>query len=252
MTQGGIAAWSLPMAGDDSDRGKGVARALLDGERKFREEFNSNWLTPKVVLTGLPDDWLPTTKKRWLLGRLALGIIPAVARTGPDPDHGIRPFPSVPREYWEDDEIVDDCDFWDTGDITFKVGGVTGYGDWTRIIFLDVRFKQIQSDAPADWFALKPKQSVATRDKATQPQSAEAPPPPASKKGGAPRKGWWDDLWISVIAQIQSGAIKAGGFPSAAKLEEHLIGIAEGKGFFPGESTLKPMSQKLFKFIENK
>lgn len=72
-------------------------------------------------------------------------------------------------------------------------------------------------------------------------------------KGGAPRKSWWDDLWIEVLREIETGKLTADTFKNAKLLEFHLTEIvekqSEGK-FFPGESTCQPMAQKILKYLK--
>lgn len=74
----------------------------------------------------------------------------------------------------------------------------------------------------------------------------------AKDKGGRPRAEWWDDLWVEVVRQARTGEIAAGTFKSAARLQIHLDEIYERQhpGFSPGDSTLKPMSLKSFKMLQ--
>lgn len=83
-----------------------------------------------------------------------------------------------------------------------------------------------------------------------KPNASAVEPAIARKRVGAPRKGWWDDLWIEILSRVQRGELHGQTAKSAARLEDHLLDIAEGMGFSPGDSSLKPMSLKLFKYLK--
>jgi len=147
----------------------------------------------------------------------------------------------MPAEYWQSWAYLapDEMYFWNGGDITlWSNSGNTELGR-----FFGVRFD------PSD-FSEFVTETVDRPAEASSPTLNVGVHPPEKNRGGAPRKVWWDDLWIEVIRQIESGKLRKGFKTSAAKLEIHLLETAEAMGFSPGDSTLKPMSLKLFKYIE--
>jgi hypothetical protein len=75
---------------------------------------------------------------------------------------------------------------------------------------------------------------------------------PAAKidKGrrGPKRKDWWDHLWIEMIRRIRAQTLKPKNQASLqAEMEDF---VRDDLGTEPGDSTLKPMAAKLFKFLE--
>lgn len=116
--------------------------------KEFERAFNNEWITPRELVRDLETDY--DFPREFVMKRLQLGIIKAVARAGPNPDHGVSPFVPVPAQLWP--KLLEHEEFWDSGDATFSVGAVTGYGDWVHLIFIGIRFdpKSITSNAPTD------------------------------------------------------------------------------------------------------
>jgi len=143
---------------------------------------------------------------------------------------------------------------WRNGEIDALIlrrpGGYVSRNDPT-VTLIDVRFEPSGIDRMLGRDEHRP---LAVSDPPPVPPVLLAPPEPAKPKGGAPRKGWWDDLWIEVIRQVRSGKLTADSFSTAAKLEIHLVEIVEDQQretrFSPGDSTVKPMSLKLFKYLK--
>jgi hypothetical protein len=79
--------------------------------------------------------------------------------------------------------------------------------------------------------------------------SATPAAPPGKKKGGAPRKDWWDHLWIEMIRRIENGTLDPA---SAADLERDMLEWLGAQGIYPGDSTLKTTSRNLFKYLKEK
>lgn len=112
----------------------------------FATYFDNQWLTPRELVDDLESSY--EYPHSYILKRLQLGIIKAVARAGPSPDHGVSPFVPVPSQLWPN--LVEHQEFWDSGDATFSVGSVTGYGDGVHLLFIGIRFDptSITSNAP--------------------------------------------------------------------------------------------------------
>jgi hypothetical protein len=225
-------------------------------------EILRGWLRPSEALGKLPADWDEKTKRHAIFQRLATGSITAAAATGHyRRDQAIireERVCVIPAHIWSAGWYTRDHALWDVGDVSFDDDHpspgiiVVGPGSLDapepivqRIQFTGVRFEPegfMQAfDLPAPEYFPSPEPSA--------PQSLWIQKP-GVRKGGAPRKGWWDDLWIEVIGRIDSGELHAGTRPSAAQLEIYLIELAEGMGFSPGDSTLKPMAGKLFKYLQ--
>jgi hypothetical protein len=66
-------------------------------------------------------------------------------------------------------------------------------------------------------------------------------------RGGAPRKDWWDDLWIEMIRRIRAGTLTP---QSAADLQRTMLTWLGDQEIYPGDDTLKKTARKLFKYLE--
>lgn len=71
---------------------------------------------------------------------------------------------------------------------------------------------------------------------------------PARGRRGAPRKDWWDLLWIEMIRRIRAGTLKPKNQADLQRiLEEHAGNVLDVDY---GDSTLKPMASNLFKYLQ--
>jgi hypothetical protein len=194
--------------------------------------FNHDWLMPKRAVEFLEDAYGgETSTQRWLMTRLKTGVIQAVARTA---EHrgDRKSFVAVPQKFWEQCDSWGDDHFWLTGDETFRVSGPGG-GTFARM--LDIRFDP---------------ETLGSRAHKPDPPNAHLltmPPDEQRPKGGAPRKAWWDDLWIEMIRRIRANELHP---ETAAELQRTMLNWLGERGFYPGEDTLKKTAIKLFKYLQ--
>lgn len=201
----------------------------------------STWLEPRTALALVQPRFFGDVEGAlgWIVERLRAKRVTAVAASV---RMNNRDYTRVymPAEYWEHWAYLAPSvmEFWNGGDITL----------WSASKALIGRFFDVRFD-PKDFESFTPK---------VAPVAEIAPTPapeigfhqPENKKVGAPRKGWWDDLWIEVMCRIGTGVLNADSAPSGSQLEFVLLDIAKELGFSPGESTLKPMALKLFKYLK--
>lgn len=108
-------------------------------EPPTQDEFNNKWLSPIELISLLTGPMTSYAAQRYAIRRLKAGTYIARARAGPDRNGAMRSFIVIDPRFW--DRLYDPPEeFWEVGDATFRVGGITGYGDYTEIEFLDVRF----------------------------------------------------------------------------------------------------------------
>lgn len=192
----------------------------------------------------------PNFARDELWRRLQSGLLRAVAGTMIVDDDPHRYLQIIPKSMWAAQNEPEDYDaLWHFGSRTFVIGSRSGYGDHQEINCFDIRFKPSGVEA-----IIQSCGGGATVTPATQPIAIVAPavtalPAPTEKKGGRPRKDWWDDLWIEILRRIGDGRLGPDSAPSGNQLEYVLLDIAKELGFSPGDSTLKPMALKLFKYL---
>ncbi|WP_156878227.1 hypothetical protein [Sphingopyxis sp. QXT-31] len=191
-------------------------------------------ITPREALAryGLSQ----TTAILQLNRELSHGRVEAVAeevRWGPI-NGKLLAYPLIPTWVWLRHDLKPEDDFWDTGYLYshFPSQGYSVVRDG-GISFFYVRF----------WPHGLPN--------AIEPPSEAAPAsmPTAAGKGGRPRKGWWDDLWIEMIRRIEAGNLHP---TSAAQLQKKMEDWLGENQIYPGDSTLKPMANKLFKYLQER
>lgn len=68
----------------------------------------------------------------------------------------------------------------------------------------------------------------------------------ARPKGGAPRKPFWDPLWIEMIRRIRAGTLNP---KSSGELERIMEDWCDSRGFTPGDGTLHRTALNLFKYL---
>lgn len=103
------------------------------------QHFLGDWITPKNAITIVGGS--SQSAKQFLLNRLRIGVIRAVARHGPKSvaSKQISELVAVPPEYFERFVPFSDQHFWEIGDAKFAIGGTTGYGDWKEITYVGLR-----------------------------------------------------------------------------------------------------------------
>lgn len=215
------------------------------------EEFNNDWITPKDSLGDVVGQYRRDAHRRWILDRLKSGVILAVARTRGQLGKKPEPFVLIDWSFWNQWDETGEFHFWEMGDATFEDSNdSTGYNT-TQVHFLDIRFdpstmgSTARPDAPE--FSMEDRPALPP---AIKNELQSLPYPVKEKaKGGANRKDWREDLWIEVVRRIRAGTLTGNTAASGSRLEYDLIDIAKEMGFSPGESTLKPMALKLFKYL---
>jgi hypothetical protein len=225
---------------------------VADGKAEFipKDEYET-WLAPRQALAELSgmDSWYMMASA--INDHLSRGFIRAAAKIVIQ-QHGGRStnnrYVLVKSGLWEDAEPEADHPFWNTAKIVITSGG--GYAGDTKTEFFGVRFDPegiagIKRDA-----GLAPQSSrapYAPQKLPTQPQPANAASIQAKNKGGAPRKGWWDDLWIEMIRRIRAEELHP---ESGAQLQRIMLDWLADQGIYPGEETLKKTALKLFKYLQ--
>lgn len=68
-------------------------------------------------------------------------------------------------------------------------------------------------------------------------------------KGGAPKKAFWDDLWIEVAVKLGARKLEP---KSQADIERFMLDWASSKGLDLGETTVKEPARKLFAALNQK
>lgn len=137
---------------------------------------------------------------------------------------------------------------WISGEIDVDLRGSGRYAELEEprhTSLLGVRFDRAGLIALNRLFAETEQRKSTALSAPIEPISETQP-----RRGGAPRKGWWDDLWIEVLRRVQDGRLRSDTAPSGSRLEYVLLDIAQELGFSPGESTLKPMALKLFTYLK--
>lgn len=197
------------------------------------------WLPFAEAYRQIKAHWPAHVARTELLTQLKHGLFHAVAEVTVTKLHG-NPggvmFP-VPTAAWND-EPPDYDPVWKTGTLTVQL---KGHYDWHEWSFIRIRID------PDDLARMLP----ALAGEAIPSVTPVAEEPMAFvDKGGPRRKGWWEDLIVEIVRQVQSREISGDTFASAAKLEIHLIVTCEKLGGKPGDSSIKPLSLKMFKYLQ--
>jgi hypothetical protein len=206
-------------------------------EPPSEEEFIESWITPLQAL-GVSDlDDAYETDEWAVLEQLRAGQIIAVARTGqPHPDVGaVTPFVHISAGAWRRAGGLEERYFWRTGHLVVPAQDPVAMHSGKKERYFNVRFDPATLNG-----------QPTTRIQDEQPPSEDQRPKPPNK-GGAPRKGWWDDLWIEMIRRIRAGTLHP---ESAAELQRIMLDWLGEQGFYPGEDTLKKTARKLFKYLD--
>jgi len=193
----------------------------------------SRWLTPLQTFDLLSPQWTYEVICNTLRRLLIHDQLTARARTIVIERRGEAKRSAhnsvVFAHLWRDNPPQSPSHFWQNGLIDFR----EGVGSVVReYACFDVRFdpEVIHSliKAPA---TLPNTAAQARSDKA---------------KGGAPRKGWWDDLWIEMIRRIKANELHPTSGGDLQRIMEDWLGE---QGIYPGDDTLKKTANKLFKYL---
>lgn len=105
------------------------------------QQFNDDWFRAADAADHAPGSTF-LDRQSWLLKRLRMGLIVAVARHGPDPvdSSKLGSFVPIPSGHFSHFEHFKESELWSQGDATFRLNDVTGYGGGKLVTFLDVRF----------------------------------------------------------------------------------------------------------------
>jgi hypothetical protein len=192
-------------------------------ERLTREDFDK-WITPMEALAILraafgADSY--TNPRDTMLAALTAGMVLGVAgRTSRHNGREKRELEPIPPKAWENIRPSDDV--WTTSHTTYGEQSTSrAYGHTTiAVSAFEVRFppdavrklvpKSSMPPVPppptATWESLRSRPRPAPQETAPKPS---IPEPPKSK-GGAPRKPWWDALWVEMCMLIYRGDLKPG------------------------------------------
>jgi hypothetical protein len=202
------------------------------------DDFNNKWLTPQDLLIDLETTYDEEyTRRIWIIDRLKLGHIRAVARSGTSAGVPRSPCLVEPRFWgWH---MEDETHFWETGDAHIQTPSTSGYGDWRVFIFLDVRFDPASLNG-------KINVPVATdrEDSLGVPAIAPVLAPP-SNKGGRPSKPYWEDAITEMFDRIFHGSFNP---TTQAEVEAAMARwILEKHGDNPSEASIRTRAAKIFK-----
>lgn len=228
--------------------------AVATKKHLISQQEYAAWLAPSVAVQKIAPFKHPNFARDELWRRLQSGLLRAVAGTMIIDDDPHRHLQIIPKSMWgAQDEPPDYDALWNFGSRTFVIGSRSGYGDHQEVSCFDIRFETAGVEAIiiscGGGRAPTPEPAERTTINRTAPSQA-VQPRAIENKGGRPRKGWWDDLWIEVLRKIADGRLHADSVPSGNQLEYVLLDIAKELGFSPGDSTLKPMALKLFKYLK--
>lgn len=237
------------MAADDSS----LTNALIDAEKRRQERIErdavafslddflasdvrtyNSFISPKDALARFP--YAPELAVQQLCRELRFDRVQAVCDEGAifynNKSYRVKLAVLHSWHWWQQMPQLTD-DFWETGYLEImipeKVGGLS-FKTCGSIRYFGVRFDP----------ARLPNATTVTE------QGTAATIKPA---GGRPRKDWWDDLWIEMFRRIEAGQLSP---QSAADLQRQMEDWLGEKQEYPGDSTLKPMSLKLFKYLRER
>lgn len=213
------------------------------------------WQTPYQALARAMQSMAPDAASAAIWQRVVGGAIRAVAKTTSEAMKDTTPYvfyvpKLIPPAYWGDLVVKNGGDFW-SGDALFVIVR-------NRHV-LNVRCFQIRLDPVAleatlppripglpEALTKKPEEvAVAITSPVTLPPDPTpmAPPVAFASKSGAPRKEFWDDLFIEIFRQLWLGALTP---KRAADVERAMLTWADGKGFKLSETSVKKPARKLF------
>jgi hypothetical protein len=211
------------------------------------KEFD-DWLTPIEALHVLSSkhgtDSHSYKSKHTLLERLRADEVRAVAGRSKRNTHSQGERTKIDPDEWH--HVAESDIFWTTGDLTYRTKGQYE-SNWTNIRHFDVRFNphdvqsiigKIPTQAPPPESHKQPVDPLVTR------LAPLLPAAPLQNKGGAPRKEWWDDLWVAICLKIYRAEL----IPTKQKhIEDAMMDWVEKHGDEKvGVQTVRPAARKLW------
>jgi hypothetical protein len=179
----------------------GLARLIADLPK--RPEKFDDWLTPREAVDLIAGSYSSRLVAQHAIHeRLKGSVIKAHAQSSAEGEYGgHRTIPlMVPNRHWGFLTGAFQRRFWETGDATILIDS-----DPTRlktVRYYGIRFEPdgVRSLAPTG--ALK-----TTQESSPAPLPSDAHPQPVKQsvyvnKGGAPRKEFWDDLYIAIFEKF--------------------------------------------------
>lgn len=131
-------------------------------------------------------------------------------------------------------------DFW-RGQVMFHFRHGHGYGNDRYVTCFDIR---LDPDAVDREFP-RPKGAPSTlMHQGFAAIDPDRDVPSSRNLGGAPKKEFWDDMWIAIFGLIWDGKLTP---ENQAQIETAMLDWAERHGHKLGETTVKKPAQKLFK-----
>jgi hypothetical protein len=133
--------------------------------------------------------------------------------------------------------------FWEHGDATFRLGGTTGYGDWTEHRCFDIRFDPASFTgkpprvAPLEETILVPRKGIPL------PESTKAEAPERNK-GGRPRKDFWEDMLVEMFDQLWHGQLIP---KTQADIESAMQDWLSLNDYEASERSIRQRAQRLWK-----
>lgn len=195
----------------------------MAGDITLREY--EDWVHPADALKRAIERFGQRSAIRHLWDALEEGRLQGVAETHQDStlNHAQR-FVFIPIAHWREvGRQGPESFFWPMADLTVSPS-LTTYS-MKVIDYQGIRFNPRQLEKLIGVPVLQP---------TTEPKA----------KGGAPRKEFWDDLWIAIFAQLWDGKLKP---TTQSDIERAMLDWAERRGEKLGETTVKKPAQKLFK-----
>ena len=207
----------------------------LGTELEISEQEFDRWFTPDQALRLISKRMEWTTAKstivRYISRELLLARADTIIVDDVEERKTYRRAP-VPHEQCDHNLLSPQNRFWQNGLLDWSDYGENGKRELSAF---DVRF-----DPATIRRIASPARGTEPPEEATAVESPRA-------KGGAPRKGWWDDLWIEMIRRIRANELHP---ESGAELQRIMLDWLAEQEIYPGEETLKKMALKLFKYLQ--
>lgn len=208
-------------------------------DRELASAEYAAWLLPKTAINFAPSGLDLPQRLAWLTLRLSAGVIDAAARSAvlrTGDQRSQFDLRVIGQRFWNPPWQATGEDWFDTGDLQIQ-----------RVRYEDVNEDDAWGPGPLPIVVASMIFFEVRIDPAGLQRVESAPPP--RRPGGAKRKGWWDDLWVEMIRRMEAGSLNPA---TAVELESIMGDYLDDLGFSPGDSTLKPMSLKLFKYLQER
>jgi hypothetical protein len=228
-------------------------------ERLTREDFDK-WITPMealAILRAAFGDDPYTNPRETMLAALKAGVVLGVAgRTSRHNGRDVQELEPIPPKAWENIRTSDDV--WTTSHTTYGERLTSrAYGSTTvTVSAFEVRFPSdaVQDLVPKSSMPPVPPPPTATweslRSRPRPAQQQVAPkvtvPEPQKPKGGAPRKVWWDALWVEMCMLVYRGDLKPGESKQVDIENAMADWVSQQPETDASERTIRDAARKLF------